>query len=196
MIALIEGIRQTGRDVIAIDLPGHGRSSGKKLNMRLGVSAIDAAWRHYGPFEAMVGHSFGGVIVLNGAQGSIQGIAARRPERMVMISSPASIPGLFAKVAGWLGISGRARQVFEDEVKRITGQPLCRFDGQSQLAEVNVPTLIVHARDDKEVAAKSAETYSGAGPRVRLHWADGFGHRRIIGAEPVVRVVSRFIGTK
>ena len=57
-----------------------------------------------------------------------------------------------------------------------------------------MPTLIVHARDDKEVDSEAAETYAAAGPHVRLHWADGFGHRRIIGAAPVVREVSDFVG--
>lgn len=194
MMAVIESIRQSGRDVVAIDLPGHGRSSGRKLNIRLGVTAIDAAWRRYGPFSAMVGHSFGGVVVLNAAQGSIDGVPANRPERMALIAAPASVPGLFATVAGWLGISGRARRAFEDEVIRLTGRPLCRFDGVSQLAEVGVPTLIMHARDDKEVDSEAAETYAAAGDHVWLQWADGFGHRRIIGAAPVVAEVSAFVG--
>jgi pimeloyl-ACP methyl ester carboxylesterase len=193
MMAVIDGIRQSGRDVVAIDLPGHGRSSGRTLNLPMGVRAIDAAWRHYGPFGAMVGHSFGGVVVLNAAQGSVAGIGARRPDRLALIAAPASIPGLFATVAGWLGISGRARQVFEGEVQRLTGRPLARFDGASQLSEVSVPTLIVHARDDKEVASESAETYASAGPHVRLHWADGLGHRRIIGARPVARLIGSFV---
>lgn len=194
MMAVIDGLRQSGRDVVAIDLPGHGRSSGRKLNIRLGVTAIDAAWRHFGPFSAMVGHSFGGVVVLNAAQGSIRGIPANRPDRMALVSSPASIPGLFARVAEWLGIAGAARHAFEGEVVRLTGQPLCRFDGVSQLAEVGVPTLIVHAHDDKEVDSDAAETYAAAGDHVRLQWADGFGHRRIIGATPVVAEISAFVG--
>jgi pimeloyl-ACP methyl ester carboxylesterase len=193
MTAIIDGIRQTGRDVVAIDLPGHGRSSGRQLNLRKGVEAIDAAWRHYGPFEAMVGYSFGGVVVLNAAQGSVRGIKARRPERMALIAAPASMPKLFAGVARWLGISGQAREVFENEVLRVTGRPISRFDGTSQLAEVGVPTLIVHARDDKEVPSANAEIFADAGPHVRLHWADGLGHRRIIGAGSVVELIAGFV---
>jgi len=194
MMAIIDGIRQSGRDVVAIDLPGHGRSSGRKLNLPMGVRAIDAAWRHHGPFEAMVGHSFGGVVALNAAQGSVAGVDARRPARLALIAAPASIPELFAMVAGWLGISGRARQVFEGEVLRLTGRPLARFDGASQLSEVDVPTLIVHARDDKEVPSANAETYVSAGPHVQLSWADGLGHRRIIGARSVVELIGSFLG--
>jgi pimeloyl-ACP methyl ester carboxylesterase len=193
MMAIIDGIRQSGRDVVAIDLPGHGRSSGRKLNLPMGVRAIDAAWRHHGPFEAMVGHSFGGVVALNAAQGSVAGVEARQPSKLALIAAPASIPGLFKTVAGWLGISGRAQQIFEGEVLRLTGRPLCRFDGRSQLAETGLPTLVVHARDDKEVVGESAETFAGAGPHVRLHWADGLGHRRIIGAASVVREIGAFI---
>lgn len=193
MMAIIDGIRKSGRDVVAIDLPGHGRSSGRTLNLPMGVRAVDAAWQRHGPFEAMVGHSFGGVVVLNAAHGSVAGIEARPPARLALIAAPASIAGLFAMVAGWLGLSKRARQVFEGEVQRLTGRPLARFDGVSQLSEVGLPTLIVHARDDKEVASESAETYASAGPHVRLHWADGLGHRRIIGARSVAELIGEFM---
>ena len=51
----------------------------------------------------------------------------------------------------------------------------------------------MHARDDKEVGSEQAEIYAAAGPHVRLHWADGLGHRRIIGAPSVARLAASFI---
>ena len=44
-----------------------------------------------------------------------------------------------------------------------------------------------------EVSRESAETYAGAGPHVRLHWADGLGHRRIIGARSVAELIGEFM---
>lgn len=60
MLAIIQGLQKSGHAVVALDLPGHGQSTGRKLDMALAVQAVDAAWRQFGPFSAMVGHSFGG----------------------------------------------------------------------------------------------------------------------------------------
>ncbi|TIW71391.1 MAG: alpha/beta hydrolase, partial [Mesorhizobium sp.] len=65
------------------------------------------------------------------------------------------------------------------------------FTGDRQLAEAPVPTLIIHAPDDREVHADHARRYAGAGEHVHLHWADGLGHRRILADR---NVVARAVG--
>jgi pimeloyl-ACP methyl ester carboxylesterase len=192
MLAIIDGLRQVGREVVAIDLPGHGRSSGRTLNVPMGVEAVEAAWRHYGPFETMIGHSFGGVVIVNAAQGSVRGIQKLPPQRLVLISAPASVPRLFDGIGAWFGLRPKAQAVFENEVLRLTGRPVEAFDGVSQLAEIGAPALVIHAPDDKEVGFDNAETYAAAGPHVQLSRADGLGHRRIIGAASTVQQVVGF----
>lgn len=194
MLAIIDGLRQSGRPVVAIDLPGHGRSSGRTLTVPMGVQAVEAAWARFGPFETMIGHSFGGVVIVNAAQGSVRNIPAMRPEKLVLIAAPASIPKLFAAVGAFFGLSRLAQAAFEGEVERLTGRPIGSFDGVSQLADIGAPTLVVHAREDREVAFENAETYAAAGPHVTLSRADGLGHRRIIGAASVVSEIAAFAG--
>ena len=67
-----------------------------------------------------------------------------------------------------------------DQVRRIAGRPLDDFVGSRQLAETPVPTLVIHAPDDREVPPGHAELYAQAGDHVRLRWAPGLGHRRIL----------------
>ncbi|TIX33931.1 MAG: alpha/beta hydrolase, partial [Mesorhizobium sp.] len=55
-----------------------------------------------------------------------------------------------------------------------------------------VPTLVIHAPDDREVSADHATRYAGAGDHVSLHWADGLGHRRILADKGVVEHAVRF----
>ena len=43
MLPVIEALRSSGRAVVAIDLPEHGASSGRQLDMALAVEAVDAA---------------------------------------------------------------------------------------------------------------------------------------------------------
>lgn len=69
MRTLIEAYRDAGYKVVSLDLPGHGQSQGRRLTL---VSAVDAArvadeW--FGPFAAIVGHSFGGAVAANAVAG-------------------------------------------------------------------------------------------------------------------------------
>lgn len=194
MLTLVEALRSSGRTVIALDLPGHGASTGRALNMVLAVEAVDAAWRQFGPFSAMVGHSFGGAVIVNAAYGSVCGIPGHAPDRLVTISSPNSLPDFFEWFADWIGLPARSRKTLFDEVKRLSGRPLEEFVSERQIAELKTPTLVVHAHDDKEVAVDNAYGIVGAGPHVEVFWADGFGHRRILGAPDVSQAVVDFVG--
>ncbi len=192
MLPIIEALRATGRAVVAIDLPGHGASSGRKLNMAIAVEAVDAAWRQFGPFATMIGHSFGGAVIVNAAAGSVAHVPARKPDRLLTISGPNSLPDFFNQFADWIGLSGGGRNVLFSEVGRVTGSPLSDFVSARQIAEIGVPTLVIHAHDDKEVPVDNAYCLVGAGPHVRVFWADGYGHRRILAGRDVAQVINDF----
>jgi pimeloyl-ACP methyl ester carboxylesterase len=69
MIALADALVAAGHTAVCLDLPGHGASTGRTLHLGKAVEAIDAAWRQHGPFDAFVGHSFGGPSVMAAAAG-------------------------------------------------------------------------------------------------------------------------------
>ena len=43
------------------------------------------------------------------------------------------------------------------------------------------------------LAASHARRYAASGPNVTLEWANGFGHRRIVSAEPVIGRIVDFL---
>lgn len=196
MRSIIEGLRDGGYRVMSLDLPGHGQSPGRRLDLVRAVDAVESCDQWFGPFEAIVGHSFGGVIAVNAAAGSIAGIPAIAPKRLVLISAPESLPQVFADFGRMINVGPRAQAVIERRVERIAGRPLRDFLGAAQLARLPVPTLVVHAADDREVAADSARRYAAAGGHVRLHWADGLGHRRILADAGVVDETVRFVAER
>jgi len=193
MIALIEALVESGRNVVAIDLPGHGRSSGRTLNMANAVEALDAAWREFGPFNTVVGHSFGGAVALNSAGGTISGIPARIPRRLVLISAPSDIPRVFDMFSHWIGLSEASKQVLFRVIHEIAERPVEHFAGTGILAGIAIPTLVLHAPDDKEVPSQSAEDFGLAGPHVRVEWAPGLGHRRILNDTGIHDRIRHFI---
>lgn len=193
MRTLIEGYRGAGYKVVSLDLPGHGQSQGRRLNMVNAVDAVRIAGEWFGPFAAAVGHSFGGAVAANAVAGSVRNIAPLAAERLVLIAAPSSLPAIFADFSSMLNVGPRSQIAMADRVEKLAGRPLHEFTGDRQLAQRPVPTLVIHAPDDREVSADHATRYAGAGNHVRLHWAGGLGHRRILADKGVVERAVGFI---
>jgi pimeloyl-ACP methyl ester carboxylesterase len=192
MKAVVEGFREAGYRVLALDLPGHGQSSGRRLNMAIAVDAARTAGEWFGPFAAIVGHSFGGAVAVNAVVGSVAGIAPVETQRLVLISTPSSMPVLFEDFGRFLNLGPRAQTAIAAQVERVAGRPLEDFVGAEQLRTLEVPTLVIHAPDDREISPDNANAFAGAGPHVKLHWAKGLGHRRILADPDVVAEAVRF----
>ncbi len=193
MRSLIEGYRDAGYKVMSLDLPGHGQSLGRRLNLVSAVQAAAQVGQWFGPFAAVVGHSFGGTVAANAVAGSIPGVPPLATGCLVLVAAPSSMPAVFADFSRALNVGARSQRVMASQVKRLSGRPLDEFIGERQLAVAPVPTLVMHASDDKEVPAWHARRYADAGSHVRLHWADGLGHRRILADRGVVARAVDFV---
>ena len=183
----------TGAEVVSLDLPGHGRSPGHFLNLRFAVSAIAAAAERFGAFDATIGHSFGGASVALAAAGFLPGIEPVLPERLVLIGAPSAMGWLFTHFGRLMALGPETQAAFEAEVGRITGRLLKDYDVTRDVRDLGRPMLVVHAEDDKEVSADHARAYAKAGGDVRVFWANGFGHRRIVSAAPVLEAIGEFL---
>ncbi|MBK5569188.1 alpha/beta fold hydrolase [Ensifer sp. SSB1] len=193
LAAMIDGLVKGGAEVVTLDWPGHGGSPGRTLTMPAAVRAIDAAWRHFGNFDVCVGHSFGGGSLACAAGGIVCDVHSHIPKKLVLIGAPSEMTWLFKGFGKILRLSPKAQVAFEGVVERLSGRRLQDFDAAHVIQARAVPTLIIHAEDDKEVSADHARRYAAAGPNVEMHWANGFGHRRIVSAAPVITRINAFI---
>jgi pimeloyl-ACP methyl ester carboxylesterase len=193
MRILIEGFREAGYRVVSLDLPGHGQSTGRRLHLVRAVEAVRLTADWFGPFAAVVGHSFGGAVAANAIAGSVRAAAPVAADRLVLIAAPSSLQMVFDGFSRALNVGPRSSREMTRKVERIAGRPLGDFVGSRQLREAKVATLVIHARDDKEVPTDHAEDYASAGDHVHLHWADGLGHRRILTDRAVARRAVAFV---
>jgi pimeloyl-ACP methyl ester carboxylesterase len=140
MRALIDAYRAAGYKVVSLDLPGHGQSQGRHLNLVNAVDAVRVAGEWFGPFTAVVGHSFGGAIAANAVAGSIGNIPPLAAERLVLIAAPSSLPAIFAEFNTMLNVGPRSRVAMANRVEHLSGRPLEEFTGDRQLSHALVPT--------------------------------------------------------
>ncbi|MBW3098016.1 alpha/beta hydrolase [Pseudohoeflea coraliihabitans] len=193
MLPIINRLKAENFRPVAIDLPGHGRSRGQTSHLMASVQAIDAAWREFGPFDAMVGHSFGGAAVLAAAAGAVPGLASRRPYKLAVIAAPTRLAALFEWIGASVGLSARVQAAFEGEVLQQTGKPLAAYDAANDVKRLRAEVLVLHAPDDKEVDFGQAERLAAAGPHVRLVPVRGAGHRRILRAPLMLDALAGFL---
>ena len=193
MKPLIESYRDAGYRVVALDLPGHGHSSGRRLTMLHALDAARVVGEWFGPFAAIAGHSFGGAVAANAVAGTVNGIPPLAAERLVLIAAPSSMPAIFEDFARLLNVGPRSYRVMAAQVERLTGRPLEDFVASREFARSQPPTLVIHSPDDREVSADHARMYAASGDHVRLHWAEGLGHRRILSDAGVARLAVSFL---
>lgn len=193
MRPIIEALLERGVRVIGLDLPGHGSAPGRSLDLALAVGAVAQAAQWFGPFSAVVGHSFGGAVAVNAFAGSIRGIKPVPARRLVLVASPNCMPTIFEDFGRFLNLGPRTQSAIADRVAEITGRPLGDFVSSRQLAERPVETLVIHAPDDKEVSFANARAFENAGPQVQLERAPGLGHRRILGDPAIAERIAHFV---
>jgi pimeloyl-ACP methyl ester carboxylesterase len=193
MGAFVTPLLEAGIDVVALDLPAHGDSEGRILNLALGAMAVQAVADVLGPFDGAVTHSFGGPVTLLAAEGGLPLGQPMPVARLVLISAPNSLGDITRMFGREAGLSGRAQVAMEGEVMRIAGRPIETFRCDTFLADIGVPALIVHDADDAELPFANAEAIVAAAPAATLLRTTKLGHRRIIFSPTVVRAAVEFL---
>lgn len=193
MAGFIEPLLEKGFRVVAVDLPAHGGSSGKRLTFPLAIEAITSVVRDHLPLAGIVAHSFGGAVALAAVAGGVEHFAPIPAHRVVTVAAPKAMQGYGQQFAAAIGLTKRGHAAFESEVMAIAGRPMESFSGEDYLRRTQVPTLVIHAPDDKEIPFSDAEALAAAGPHVELKATPGLGHRRILMAKAVHQSAADFI---
>jgi pimeloyl-ACP methyl ester carboxylesterase len=190
---LASGLKQAGAQVVILDLPGHGASSGRRLDLKIAAEAIVAAERHFGRFDGVVGHSFGGAAIMMAAGRVFPELQPLEARRIALIGSPSSMGEVFNGFAAMVGLGRGSVGAMRNRAMELVGAQVEDLDGVAVARRIDRPLLVVHAEDDKEVNVGHAQRYIGVSPHVRHLWANGHGHRRIVSAPEVIHAVSSFL---
>jgi pimeloyl-ACP methyl ester carboxylesterase len=195
MALFVKPLRAAGFEVIAVDLPAHGRSTSRILNMPIGARTVQALADAMGDFDAIIAHSFGGPIAALAVEG---GSPIRRRlivPRLVFIAAPHALSILTRDFGDGLGFDERLHRRLADEVSAAAGRPLETINTGDLAAAAGVACLVIHDRDDDQVPFSQAEAIVAAmGGRAQLLATTGLGHRRIVVMPNVIRAAVRFVG--
>lgn len=197
MVRLINSLHHKGYEVYALDFPAHGEAKGLQLPWTDAVAVINKTLNDHGPFYGVIGHSFGGSMLLNtlNLAGQLPELRLNhKPERAVLIASPTQMRGPINHVAKKLKLSGNGylllRHLMQGQAKiNLNRVHLNHFVSQMP----NIPFLCIHGELDKTVNTRESirfcRTYQNADLRI-LSDAD---HVSVLMDARVERLVCDFL---
>lgn len=191
--AFVEAL-ESDHTVIAFDAPGNGDSAGDRTTALEYAAIVAMLSERYDGFETVVAHSLGALATVMGVRDF-----GARTESIATIGGIHDFEHVLDAFAGLGGLPDRvARRVADRFVawsQPIMGDQFRRFLTELPSA-LQVPMLVIHDRDDREVAPHQAERIVAAHPGARLMLTDGLGHARILRDPAVVDAVREFVSAR
>jgi pimeloyl-ACP methyl ester carboxylesterase len=188
--AFIEPLVASGKRVVGIDLPGHGRTSRGTTDIFELSRAVRAVADELGGLDAVIAHSMGGMVT---AVALNEGLA---PRATVLIAPATNVNHIMEKFTAMFALPPRAATGLRRHIERRFGAEVwTRLDITGHARRFRVPTLIVHDRDDPQVDVSDAERLAAAWPGARSMVTTGVGHDKVTREPEVVRAVTTFLTT-
>ena len=176
-----------GYEAISFDAPAHGRSRQKQTHLMEFVAVISKLEKEFGPFEAAVGHSLGGMALMNALQEGLQ------LKQLVTIGAPATTPGVIRDFCDLINVSERVGKRIQAHLESRFQRAVSTFSAASIAASVQVEGLVIHDEDDHDASVENAHRIHKAWRGSKLFITKGLGHRKILFDPEVLATVVEFM---
>lgn len=184
---IADKLLENGYMTISFDAPAHGKSSGKATMMPDFIATIHQLEKELGPFEIAIGHSLGGMAVLNAVKQNL------KVKKLISIGAGDIITDIIINFIKKL----KLKPVIVDKMKlfylKKFNESIDNYSAHIAAKDVKIPTLIIHDTEDKEVAVSCAQNIRQKLINGELLITNGLGHTRILKDDQVINRVIEFI---
>lgn len=187
LFKIADELVKAGYSTISFDAPAHGKSPGRTTIMSEFVATILEIEKQFGTFDAAVGHSLGGMSLLNAVKKGF------KINHLAVIGSGDIVQDILddfvAKLELKPNISSKLREHFEKKY----GQEMDSYSGYKSAMEIDIPVLVIHDKNDPEVAVTAGINIYNHLKNGTLYLTEGLGHRKILGDPVVIDKVVQFV---
>lgn len=187
MSVLAKELVQKGYRVISFDAPAHGKAPGKMSMMPYFIESIHELEKLYGPFNAAIGHSLGGMSLLRACKEGLN------INKLVIIGTANSVTKITREFARNLRLNDKVAGKMKSYFDNKFGENMDNYSGAFSAESVKAPTLIIHDKDDIDVHISSAFEISEKLQNSELYLTEGLGHRKILGDRKVINKITTFL---
>ncbi|RZJ66606.1 MAG: alpha/beta hydrolase [Flavobacterium sp.] len=188
LVKIAERLVEEGYTTYSFDAPAHGKSSGSTTLMPEFIASILEIEKQFGPFEAAVGYSLGGMSLLNAVKRGFD------IKKLVTIGSGDKISDILLDFTRRMKLDNKVADEMRDYFEAsFIGETMEGYSAYIAAKEVEIPVLVIHDNDDFEVPAKCAINIHKHLPDGQLMLTKGLGHRKILGDPAVIEQTLDFI---
>jgi len=141
LFSIADKLLENGFMTISFDAPAHGKSSGKTTMMTEFIACAKFLEEKMAPFEIGIGHSLGGMAVLNSVKQGLQF------KKCVVIGAGDIISDIITVFVNKLELVNKIKHHFYKKFKVNIDD----YSGSVAASEVKIPFLVIHDTEDKEV---------------------------------------------
>jgi pimeloyl-ACP methyl ester carboxylesterase len=193
MTVFAEHLRKRGFRVVLFDMPAHGRSLPESASLVDCAHAVREVAQALGPIEFVLAHSLGGMAALLAGGGSRPMPHGYDFKAFVLVAMPNHYLGVLRAFGQDEALPPAAQGAYERRLEAVLQRRIIDFTGVNLLAEAGKPALLMHSRDDADIAFAEAEEMMAAElTGLELQAFDDLGHRKILYAPPAIRAASAF----
>lgn len=178
---------ENGYMTISFDAPAHGKSKGKTTMMTEFIAVSKFLEKEMGPFEYAIGHSLGGMAVLNSLK---QGLKFKK---IVVIGAGDSITDIITIFVEKLELNQKLVEKIKLHFYKKFNEHIEDYSGSIAAKDVKIPTLVIHDSEDKEVPVSCAYTIRQNLKQGELLITNGLGHKRILNDELVSNRIIEYL---
>ena len=188
--ALAKELLARGFSPVTFDAPGNGDSEGNRTTLLEYSAIIEELHHRYGPFRAIVSHSFGTLATFHALRAGV------KADKVVTVCGVSEFGYLVDVFSDTLGLTAK---LHSDLTARFAGlfpqeqDVYRRFSATYEAENVTFPVLVVHDENDLKVSMRQAQTMVEAFPKARLVTTSGLGHSRILVDPTTLGVIADFV---
>ena len=187
LFKIAESLIQEGYSTVSFDAPAHGKSKGNTSIMLEFIASIKEIDKKFGPFEAAVGHSLGGMALFNAVKDGLQ------INRLVTIGSGDVVKDIIDDFITKIQLKKTTGELLSQYFEKKYGKTMNSFSAYLSAKEITLPVLIIHDENDDDVPINAAIHIHSHLHNGSLLITHKLGHRKILGDEKVIAKTIDFI---
>lgn len=187
LFRIADELVKLGYSTISFDAPAHGKSKGKTTIMSEFIYSILEIDKQFGPFEIAIGHSLGGMSVLNAIKDGLH------VDKAIIIGSGDIVQDILDEFIEKLGLKQEISERLRDHFENKYQVKMDDFSAYKAAQKVKIPVLVVHDYNDPEVPVKAGIHIHKQLKNGTLYLTEGLGHRKILGNQNVIKKTIDFI---
>ena len=187
LVKIADALLENEYSIISFDAPAHGKSGTKTTLMLEFIESILEVEKHYGPFEFAVGHSLGGMSILNAIKKGLQ------VKKAVVIGSGNSVINIVNTFIEKIGLPNDVAILMKNNFEKKYHLEMESFSAYIAAKEVKIPVLVIHDIDDEDIPVSESYHLAEHLSNKEILITNNLGHRKILGDTKVIHKIVEFL---